>query len=229
MTLTDKLLAAAAAEVDEAMLAGLPEPEECDVEFSAEFEKKMKWVIRRGSDPGRYRMMHKAAVVALVLLFGFMSIMAVDGPVRAKIFEWIKETSGFGTSYEFQIPPSPTVWNAKFRITGLGEEFEVEEAFHNEGHHFEIYRTSDGGWLHFSYSTKYDASTVYIGHEGCIVEQVSINGNPGDLYISEDRSDGDAIVWCDQETRIIFFLHGSPEPEELIALAESVELVKYGE
>lgn len=226
MMLTDQMLADAAAEVNEAMLAGLPEPEDCSPEFSTRFLRKMKQVHRRGNHPAAYRVMQRAASVVLVLLIGFAAVMAVSPTVRAGVYGWIKETIGFVTSYESQTPPSQSVWNAIYQITGLDEEFMVEEEYHDEGFHFEVYWTNDGGWLHFSYSAKHDAETLYVGHEGCIVEQVSINGNPGDLYVSEDRSDGDVIVWYDQETQIIFFLHGSPDPEELIALAESVERIK---
>lgn len=46
MKITDKMLAQAAKEVDEAILDQLPDPADCKHEFSPEFEQKMAAVCR---------------------------------------------------------------------------------------------------------------------------------------------------------------------------------------
>ena len=86
MILTEQIIADAAAEVNETMPAGLPEPGACDVEFSAWFHRKMKRVLHRGNHPVAYRVMQRVASVVLVLLIGFAEVMAVSPTVRANIW-----------------------------------------------------------------------------------------------------------------------------------------------
>ena len=49
--ITDEMLRIAAAEADQAIRESLPNPEDCDHQFSSEFERKMRHVIRRGRHP----------------------------------------------------------------------------------------------------------------------------------------------------------------------------------
>ena len=55
--ITDEMLRIAAAEADQAIRESLPSPADCDHQFSSEFERKMRHVIRRGRHPVAYKYM----------------------------------------------------------------------------------------------------------------------------------------------------------------------------
>ena len=222
----DEKLGCSALEISDAMVSAMPEPEDCPVDFSEEFHRKMKRVIRRGSNPIPCRLMRRAAVVALVIFFGFSMVMAVNAPFRESVFQWIKETSDGWTSYQLPGQASIMTKGAIYEITALGDEFVLVESHRDSSGQFDIYKTSDGQSLHFSTVTHADASNMVVITEGTTAEQVSINGNVGDLYLSDEDSERNALVWCDRETGVMFWLACCLDREEMIALAESVERIK---
>ena len=89
--ITDEALRAALEEVDNAILASLPKPSECEHQFSARFEKRMRKVRRRARHPVAYKVLRKAACFLLSILILFSSIMAFSAEARAAVVDWIKE------------------------------------------------------------------------------------------------------------------------------------------
>ena len=66
--ISDKDLYEAARKVDEAILASLPKPEECEATFSRRFERKMKKIIRRVDHPVRYWVQKSVACFLVTVL-----------------------------------------------------------------------------------------------------------------------------------------------------------------
>lgn len=222
MILTEQLLAEAAAEIDAAMMRGLPEPEECRPEFSRWFEQKMKRVLRRGRHPAVYRVMQRAAAFVLVLFLGFAAIMAVSPTVRASVWGWIREKYESFNRYYFEDRPADDVRNAEYYIAGLEADYELLESNGTNGNHFDVYKNSAAEYVYFSYATNVSVEAIYIEEEGYRIEQANINGEPADIYISEDETKSNCIFWSDHDNKIMFYISGHFDADGLIALAESV-------
>lgn len=215
MIFTEERLAMAAEELNEAMLQNLPEPGECQAEFSEGFEKKMKRVIRRAERPALFR-------VAAVLLAVFLGLMALSPRVRAGFFGLVRQTYESFIYYEFRDPQVGGMENVRYRIAGLGEEYVLETGVHEGGSHHEVYVNSANETLHFRYVTDYNAHSMYIEVAGR-VERVSINGEPGDVYIADAEEESNCIIWHVRDRGLMFFIMGRLDAEELVTLAESVE------
>lgn len=218
MIITEERLAMAAGELNEAMLRSLPEPGECRAEFSEQFEKKMKRVIRRTERPAFFR-------VAAVLLAVFLGLMALIPRVRAGFFGLVRRTYESFIYYEFRDPQAGGMEDARYRITGLDEEYVPETGIHDGGNHHEVYVNSAGDSLHFRYVTDYNAHSMYIEVAGR-VERVSIHGEPGDVYIADAEEESNCIIWHVRDKGLMFFIMGRLDAEELVALAESVERIE---
>ena len=80
--ITDEMLRIAAAEADQAIRESLPSPEDCDHQFSSEFERKMRHVIRRGRHPVVYKYMQRVAcfLVAVTLISASWLTVDARGP-----------------------------------------------------------------------------------------------------------------------------------------------------
>jgi hypothetical protein len=219
--ITEEMMAAAAAEMNEAMLRSLPEPEDCYHEFSAKFEKKMKRVIYRADHPLQFRVLQKVASIILVLFLGFATLMVISPTVRASVFGWIREQYESYISYYFESHPSADSSDSEYYIAGLDDEFQLFQKYDNDGMHFYVYTTQTENQLHFIYSTDHYDNIFYVKQENFYVEPVLINGNPGELYTSIDGTESNCIVWCDEDTHIMFYLSAYLEPEILISYAKS--------
>ena len=219
--ITDEMMAAAAAEMNDAMLRSLPKPEDCQHEFSRKFEKKMKWVIYRTDHPLQFRILQKVASVILVLFLGFATIMAISPTARACVFGWIREQYESFISYYFEDRPSADSRNTEYYIACLDDEFHLLQSNTSNGMHFFIYKTEDGNSLHFIYSADHYDNIFYIKQDNYYIEPVLVNGQPGEIYTSIDGTESNCIVWCDENNHLMFYLSAYLEPEVLINYAEN--------
>ena len=84
--ISDKELQEAARRYEKALLAGLPEPEECPAVFSPAFERKMKKLIFRVDHPVRFWM--RLLLPVLVVLCGGIGFLAGFLTARGRIREF---------------------------------------------------------------------------------------------------------------------------------------------
>ena len=86
MYLTDEMLAQAAKNVGETMLASLPDPEEYYHEFLPDFEQRMERLIRRTEKKRHiHQCLLRVAAAVLALVVGLSAWMAVDTKARAAV------------------------------------------------------------------------------------------------------------------------------------------------
>ena len=217
--ITEEMMAAAVAEMNEAMLRSLPEPEDCYHEFSAKFEKKMKRVIYRADHPLQFRILQKVASFILVLFLGFATIMAISPTVRASVFGWIREQYESFMTYYYQNSSDSGIRKNEYYIKGLEDEYELIESSADDGKYFHIYKNSNGEVLYFMYSIKYSSETVYVEHSNYTLENALVNSQQADLYIAMDDTKSSCIIWSNDEDSIIFYISAHASPDELISFA----------
>lgn len=223
--ITEEMMAAAAAEMNEAMLRSLPEPEDCYHEFSAKFEKKMKRVMYRADHPLQFRVLQKVASVILVLFLGFASIMVISPTVRASVFGWIREQYESLIYYYFEDGVSPVEGPTTYCIESLPPQyFELTSSYNEEnGNFLGVYVDNEGNMMYFMYSLIPENSNYYITQEDYVIERVYVSTSVADFYLAKDSSNSNAIIWCNSETNVVFCITAKLEKKELISLAESVK------
>ena len=89
--ISEERLRTAARAVSQAMIDSLPEPEDCHHDFSPEFERKMKKLLRRSRHWGLYQGLKRAACFFLVLLLSSGAFLTVNAEAREIVFGWVSE------------------------------------------------------------------------------------------------------------------------------------------
>ena len=102
--ITDEMLRAAASEADQAILDSLPLLQECDHQFSPQFERKMKRVIRRGRHPGAYKFLRTAACFLVAVVLTGTTWLTVDAEARGAFFAWVRQQYETFVEYRFAGP-----------------------------------------------------------------------------------------------------------------------------
>jgi hypothetical protein len=222
--ITDEMLAEAAAELNEALINSLPDPHECKHQFSKKFERKMEKLIYRVKHPTRYMVLNRVASILLVILLGFTMVMSFSPTARAAVFGWIKQAYESFYSYYFETDVE-TESSYRYQIDPLPEGYTELSASLDEGISTYIYLNDKNELLVFTYSTDPDESVFNVKRENYSVEEVLILGNQADLYLTEDTSLANGIIWCDEENGVIFSISGKVDGKELKKLAESVKQV----
>ena len=85
---------AAAAALREAMLASLPEPEDCPADFTPEFEEKIEALQKTHARKTVRRQTTRRLVAAVLAVVIALSALVLSNPqARAAVFSWVRKVS----------------------------------------------------------------------------------------------------------------------------------------
>lgn len=219
--ITDEMLAQAAAELADAINASLPAPEECQHQFSAKFEKKMKRLIYRTNHPIQPRILRSVASILLVILLGFSSVLAVSVEAREAVFGWVREQYESFYEYFFEGQPKndePVSYYPEWMPDG----YEYETSFEIDGGMIYIFTNSSGAIAQFSYSNNSVESSIFIETANYEHHIVQINGQIGDLYIAPDDQTRNELIWQSHDGTVLFSISAMASEDDLVKVAESI-------
>ena len=168
------------------------------------------------------------AVASLIFIVGFGMLMAISTEVRAAVWGWVSELyqenmykiffSGeteetVGLKYELGWLPEGTEFVTKYDVTG-GESY--------------IYTDETELLINFLYSTDPE-SVYYLIANDAIKQAVTVNGLPGEVFISPSEEETNTIVWSDNSIPVMFSFTAEYDTETLIKVAENIKVIKVEE
>lgn len=219
--ITEEILRRAAVISSDAFVHSLEVYDRDEHVFSPKFEKKIRKLYRRANHPYLYLIARKVASFLLALLIGGSVWLTVDKEARAAFFGWIKEVYesvviwySFGNSDEpikrkdYYIPVLPAGYEEIFVKIGINGRLDV-------------YRNENGQYLKFRYILGNASSGLLGSNDEAEILSVVVHGCPADVVLSNTPDTSNIIVW--QTEYAVFGIYGFLNPEELVALAESVE------
>lgn len=220
--ITDEMLEQAAAEFADAIDMRLPNPGDCTHHFSRRFERKMRRLICRVEHPALYRILRSAACIALVMMLGFASVLTISTEARAAVFGWVKQQHGNFYVYFFdgKVRVDETV---RYSPGWMPESCIFVTSFETGGGEVYIYTDADDTLIQFSYTSDPSTGNLYVNGVDYQVEQVMVNNCKGEVYLSDDASKTNGIIWNDETNTVLFFISGNFNKATLIKIAEAVK------
>jgi len=229
--ITEKMLCEAAEESGAAFLATIESDYEPGRAYtpSPEFERKIKRLCRRARHPYLRRAMQRVASVALAIIVAGTAWLAIDTDARAAVISWVREVYESSVIYRFSgeasdeqifAMPQYAITDLPAGYSAVGEPLELPGSMEIE------YENESGQILRFEYAQMAKGQALIIDTENMTVTDVSISGCPGQLYISTEPDQSNAVVWMDEQSNLQFVIDGFVGEQELLHIAESVSLVK---
>ncbi len=219
--ITDEMLSQAARELAGAINESLPDPHECNHQFSAKFERKMKRLIKKANHPTRYNILRSAAILFLVLLLGFSSVLMVSVEAREIVFGWIRRQSEYFSEYFYEGRQNSGT-TTRYAPGWMPDGYAYEKTLEIDGGEIFLFKNADGAIAQFSYTTAQADASLFIELADYQYQQVLIDGLTGDLYIAPDDSLRSELVWRDQTGQTLFSLSAIAKPEDLISAAKKI-------
>lgn len=221
--ISEERLRLAAQEAGRAIAASLPEPEDCQAEFSPSFERKMKKLIWRADHRGLCLGLKRAACFFLALLLSGGVFLTVNAEARELVFGWISQRVEDAQRYFHQGDPTPTEDIVRYQIN-VPDEYWLESRYESQGYVNEYYVNKEGKYVNFvyQYTTETSGGEMYIIDTESEQKQVFVHDMPADLYIADLPENSNTVIWTDAETGALFDVTACMAEDELIALAESV-------
>lgn len=184
---------------------------------------------RRASRSLGRRVLRAAACLALVCAVALGGVLTLSPAVRAEVAQWVRTWTGRMVSYHFGGTPA----QEELPWYEIGDPLEGyvkrEREWNGDQTHTSVYYYNRAGErIWFSYDRMRENFALGMRIEGVEMEiqQVTVNGCPGDLYLIKDGSKSNVVIWMDQDAGIVFLIDAWASKEELLHMAESVDLVQ---
>lgn len=222
MKLTDEMLRQSAAVARDAMLASLPEPEDCPADCSPRLRRRLDRLLRRQRHPMFYGAARQIAACFLAVLALGGGWLAVDSEARASFFQWTRQVYETQIVYRFA---GEGAEHGVYRVGWVPEGYTVWRE--NEASAFStiIYVNADGKLLDFIYGPMQEGSGITVTDtDQTVVKQVEINGIPGEFYRSTDLTSSNVLIWLDETSGMYFSIGGFLDESDILHMAESIYL-----
>lgn len=228
--ITDEQLTEAATLVRESMLSALPNPEECDHTFSTDFNRQIEAMCRREERRKQRRQITRRVAAAIVIvLVGVSAFCFLNAETRASICGWAKEVVGDNSYYWFQGGQAEGL--PYYKLTYIPEGYDQVSNSDMTSSRGTLYQRGENvkDGFKFGYGLTKEESPIIVGYAGVEFEQqdVSINGCRGELHISANvEEESHCLIWVDDEKGVYFYILAFFDPEEMIKIAESVQVIE---
>ena len=194
--------------------------------FSPAFERKMKKLIRRADHPIRYRIAQAAACLLLAVLLSGCTVLAVSPEVRAAFVGWVRELSEGWSVYHYFGEKKDSLEDIIYRPTWVPDGYEVISEYSNPRNVKIEYKKTDEELAMFSYTMYTTSMEAQVESDGIEVKHILIDGHSADLYLDPDPGKENVLIWMNDEAGALFTISASFSGDEIIKMAESVEVLE---
>lgn len=222
---TDEELRIATRITRQRILDSLPEPEECCYDISVELKEKINQIIikdRRKTVIRKIR--NRAAMIALCILLGISSWLAVDTEARAAFFQWVREVYEDSIIYHFFGEREPAEIS-KYGITALPQGYEETMRFEESFMHTVFYENTDD-MIILTYQIVDESTELAFVNSDMAHTTVDLANYSADFYVPYDPSKTNELVWVDEVTLLTFCISSHLEQDVMLDLANSVTETK---
>lgn len=191
-------------------------------DFSPDFERRMKKLIRRADHPIRHRVAKVAACLLLAVLLSGCTVLAISPEARAAVVGWVRETYESWFVYRYSGEEQPTLENTVYSPTWVPDGYE-EIAAPQVGTFVRTqYENGAKKLLTVSYMKGTETSSLNVEWEGATIRRTLVGHLSADLYLNPDDG-SNILVWTDTEKDAAFWITAPLGEEELVKVAESIQ------
>lgn len=220
----------AAQVVGTAMLASLPNPEQCSVELSPAFEASMTKLMAgtgcaRQAAPKNRIMIYRVAAALFALVIGLGILFSASEPVRAEVIRLAREVYENSVIYRMLNSSSAEECDLpELSVSNLPQGYtEVRRDGDSKHIRVIVYENDCGGAIVLTYSRLSEVSVWYVNETGHGGEQVSLGVLYGDFYPAAENTPSNDLVWADEKKDLLFILSANQlGKDELVSIAKDL-------
>lgn len=183
----------------------------------------IKW-LRNKTKPVWKAAVQKIAVILLIALLSFGSMMAVSPTVRAAVIRWVTEWYETHIVYRFS-GESNSEKIPEYKIAAIPEAFVETDRIEDTSSASVFYEDYNGGVISFDYFYMQQGSATIVTTQENVVE-VTVNGLQGQLFLPTEVKETTTIIWIDPGANIQFAIDTTLNKDAIVDMAESVYWVK---
>lgn len=222
--ITDEMLREAAFEVDRAMMDSLPDPDQCDHEFSPAFEAKMKKLIWRANYHIVFKALKRVACFFLAVILSAALLLAFNTEAQASVLDWVKNR--FSEFYHYFFVGEEVQEHQEYSLGWVPDGYTLYETAKTANSKKVVYIDANEQLLKFTYVYGSDTSGLLLGYGECEQKTVALTNGWAEIYFAKDKNNTNIIVWKAANENVVFVISAMEEENILIKIAESLTLEK---
>lgn len=165
------------------------------------------------------------AAILIICTVAFGTLMAANPTARAAVLQWAREWYETHIVYRYSGEASSSKM-PQYGISALPNDYVEIDRSELPGYMSVTYQNPDGRNLYLDYSLIQQGSATDFVTEDMVVSDITVNGLPGQLFLSQTSEQTNAVTWIDSNQNIQFTVDGFADEAVLLHMAESVSLVK---
>ena len=189
--------------------------------FSLKFEKKIKRLKRKAEHPFLYRTLQRVASIALAILIGGGTWLAVDVEARAAFFGWVKEVYETFFVYRFSDEVDISAETKNFEPRWVPDGYEKTRTIDTGGRINIVYKNESGQFLKFNYIYDPNETNIFVSADGGRTKTTVVGDYQADLILFDDPSVANCILWSDFD-ECAFYISAFLNEEDLVKIANSI-------
>ena len=202
-----------------------------DVVTSPHFQRQMKKMLANPNSWAKQRKrplwkqcLSRVAMLLLVCSLTLGAMMVVSPTVRATVVGWVVEWYETHISYRFfgesNLDEMPS-YNITKLPSGYKRVEEIREIIDNV---IVLYENEENDVIYFKYSRIRDGIILDVSTENMEIYEVNVDNHYGHFYLSTDPQQSNTLIWFNEQEKIKFIIDGFCDKDELLTMAESLEL-----
>ena len=184
--------------------------------------------IRRADHPIRHRVAQVAACILLVALLSGCAVLAISPEARAAFVGWVREAYETWFVYKYH-GENYELGDVIYRPTWIPDGYNELKQSVSDIRVSIVYENNEGYFLTFTYVGNRESVNVYSEYQETDVQTVMVGDKAADLYLDQQEGNANTLIWSDEEKNAIFVISAHCSGDELIKIAESVEVQEIPE
>lgn len=192
--------------------------------FSKKFEKKIRRLKRKATHPLFYKNMQRVASILLAIFIAGGAWIAVDTEARAVFVGWIRAVYETYIVLHYDKTTDTSHDFLDYRPTWIPEGYNELRTNISILRTTVLYSNEQGEMLRFNYSSGPEETDWFVDVSQADIKNTTVNGHRAEMLIAQDSNEANAITWAIDET--VFYVTGFVNEDDLIKIAESVQIVE---
>ena len=193
-----------------------------------EYPDEFKEVIKKASESRKKhkprRGLRRVAAVFLACLIGSATWLGVDSEARASFVRWMREMVGLSPLYTY-LGENQSDSISDYRFGWLPDGMFPVDLSGDDYIGYVLYMGQDGHCtLIYQQMSESTNTQLNLGEETITHEVVEINGMHGNCYVTTGDNYSCDVIWFDEAAGVAFTAGGALPKEDILRLAESVEV-----
>ncbi len=219
--ISDEQMKKAVANVRTSLLKKLPDPKDCQHDFSPEFEQKMELLRKRNKQKLQRKIRIRNIAAILILIFvGAFAWFITNQEAVAGFKKWVLKEKSDQAVVNFNAPSIDSEL-PEYSFGWLPDGYEVSERKDFPNSRLLLAKKTKGKDIVLEYQIMSEATNISISGESLTKDSIRVGEKEAIFFSDAEKGSANLLLWTEED--IMFMLNSQIDKETMVRIAENVK------